>query len=62
MGTLTISKDGLPVDVAYQQLQELSLIHIYMCIRDRYNSYYQGYFNAYNQAYMPKQYATHFKL
>lgn len=28
----------------------------------KYNSYYQGYFNAYNQAYMPKQYATHFKL
>ena len=28
----------------------------------KYNSYYQGYFNAYNHAYMPKQYATHFKL
>ena len=28
----------------------------------KYNSYYQGCFNAYNQAYMPKQYATHFKL
>lgn len=25
MGTLTISKDGLPVDVAYQQLQEMAL-------------------------------------
>ena len=24
MGTLTISKDGLPVDVAYQQLQEMA--------------------------------------
>ena len=28
----------------------------------KYNSDYQGYFNDYNQAYMPKQYATHFKL
>ena len=28
----------------------------------KYNSYWQGYFNAYNQAHMPKQYATHFRL
>ena len=28
----------------------------------KYNSYWQGYFNAYKQAHMPKQYATHFRL
>lgn len=28
----------------------------------KYNSYWQGDFNAYNQAHMPKQYATHFRL